>query len=102
MYDFIDEDRRVLKRLFLIAIEVLRDVNLITKEDKTEFSHVYLSDIHNLVENETSLWGDENWKKKKFLDQYSAALLTKRHVVQWGTLFFGISERYGSADPKLL
>ena len=53
--DFTDEDKKALKKLFSRATKTLRDVNLFTIEDKTEFIHVYLSDIHNLGENETSL-----------------------------------------------
>ena len=53
--DFINKAKKPLKRLFPIVRKTLRDVNVFTKEDKIVFTYLYLSDIHNQVENETSL-----------------------------------------------
>ena len=46
--EYVDESKNALKRLFLIATETLRDVNLCVNKNKTGFTRIYLLDIHNL------------------------------------------------------
>ena len=65
--DFVDEEKKPLDQLQLVAAEKLKVDNLFMNETKTEFSHVYLAEATELDPHGKTLRGNESWRKNKTL-----------------------------------
>ena len=63
--DFIDEEKEPLDQLLPVTAAQLKAVNLSMNEAKTELTHVYLSETHETGEDDETLCGKEEWRKRK-------------------------------------
>ena len=99
---FIDDDKKALKWLLPNVTEILKDMNLFTNTYETEFTNVYLSNIHNLGDNKASLEGDEGWIKRKILGSKICSSSDIMSVYVMGTLLSSVSRLYECVDRRFI
>ena len=65
--DFLDEEKEPLDGLLPVAAEQLKAVNLFMNEAKTEYTHVYLANSHEVNQEGDNIRGEEKWRKSRIL-----------------------------------